>query len=66
MKMSEPRRKKFSSSLPENLWKALKIFALDHDMEMYEVVQDAVQDYLRKKKAIISFRRYGKSSQNLS
>ena len=55
MKISEPRRKKFSSSLPENLWKALKIFALDHDMEMYEVVQDAVQDYLRKKKGYYQF-----------
>ena len=55
MKMSEPRRKKFSSSLPENLWKALKIFALEHDMEMYEVVQDAVQDYLRKKKGYYQF-----------
>ena len=48
MQTSKPT-KKFSSYLTEVSIRALKRLALDEDKKDYEVLQEAIDEYLRKK-----------------
>src|SRR6266852_3789379 len=45
-----PKNEKYSTQLQPTLIKQIKQYALEHDVKDYEVIQQAVKEYLEKKK----------------
>jgi hypothetical protein len=48
--MAEERVVKTSVAFPESLWKEGRKRAIDEDRDFQDVVQDALREYLRRKK----------------
>jgi len=44
----KPKMAKTSLNLPEDLWKAAKIRAIELDVDLQDLLAEALRDYLRK------------------
>lgn len=45
-----PKNEKYSTQLQPTLIKQIKQYAIEHDVKDYEVIQQAVNEYLQKKR----------------